>query len=66
MPQRVYNINPIIELMNEWYSSEEPAHTLDEVLFFYTTKRMEEGCTCQEDVNVITQLKGLRDAFSKA
>lgn len=66
MPKRVYNINPIIELMNEWYSSEELAHTLDEVLFFYTTKRMEEGSTCQEDVNVITQLKGLRDAFSKA
>lgn len=65
MQQQVYNINPIIELMNEWYSSEELAHTLDEVLFFYSIKKMEEGCTCQEDVNVITQLKSLRDALSK-
>lgn len=60
-----YNTQPLVELMNEWYSPKELADTLDDVLFYYCMKRLEEGCTCREDAAVVSLLKELRDAFRK-
>lgn len=60
-----YNTSPILELMNEWYSPEEIAKTLDDVLFYYAVKRLEEGNVYKGDAEIVNLLKDLRDAFSK-
>ena len=54
---------PILELMNEWYSPEEIAKTLDDVLFYYAVKRLEEGNVYKPDAEIVSVLKDLRDAF---
>lgn len=56
---------PILELMNEWYSPEEIAKTLDDVLFYYAVKRLEEGNVYKGDAETVNILKDLRDAFRK-
>lgn len=61
-----HNTAPILELMNEWYSPEEIAKTLDDVLFYYAVKRLEEGNVYKGDAEIVNLLKDLRDAFSKA
>lgn len=58
-----HNAAPIVELMNEWYSPEEIAKTLDEVLFYFVVKRLEEGCVGKPDAEIVSVLKDLRDAF---
>ena len=60
-----HNTAPILELMNEWYSPEEIAKTLDDVLFYYAVKRLEEGNVYKGDAETVNILKDLRDAFRK-
>lgn len=60
-----HNMTPIVELMNEWYSPELIAKTLDDVLFYFVVKRLEEGNVCKDDAESVTLLKDLRDAFRK-
>ena len=60
-----HNAAPILELMNEWYSPEEIAKTLDDVLFYYAVKRLEEGNVYKGDAETVNILKDLRDAFRK-
>lgn len=64
--EKEHNTAPILELMNEWYSPEEIAKTLDDVLFYYAVKRLEEGNVYKGDAEIVNLLKDLRDAFSKA
>lgn len=61
-----HNTAPILELMSKWYSPEEIAKTLDDVLFYYAVKRLEEGNVYKGDAEIVNLLKDLRDAFSKA
>ena len=60
-----HNLAPIMELMNEWYTPEEIAKVLDDVLFFFVLKRLEEGNIFKGDADSVTLLKMLRDAFMK-
>ena len=60
-----HNTAPNLELMNEWYSPEEIAKTLDDVLFYYAVKRLEEGNVYKGDAETVNILKDLRDAFRK-
>ena len=61
-----HNAAPILELMNEWYSPEIIAKAIDDVLFYYAVKRLEEGNVYKGDAEIVNLLKDLRDAFSKA
>lgn len=63
--EKEHNTAPIVELMNEWYSPEEIAKTLDDVLFYYAVKRLEEGNVYKGDAETVNILKDLRDAFRK-
>lgn len=60
-----HNTQPLVELMNEWYSPKLIAKTLDDVLFYFAVKRLEEGNVFKGDAETVSLLKDLRDAFRK-
>ena len=65
MEAKEHNVTPIMELMNDFYTPELIAKMLDDVLFYYAVKRLEEGNVYRGDAETVNLLKDLRDAFSK-
>lgn len=65
MEAKQHDMTPFVELMSQWYSPELISKTLDDVIFFFVVKRMEEGNAYKCDAEQVTLLKDLRDAFRK-
>lgn len=65
MEAKQHNVTPIMELMNDFYSPGQIARTIDDVMFYYAVKRLEEGNVCSEDAMTVAILKDLRDALNK-
>ena len=66
MQPKVYNIEPLCRVFDEWYSPEEMHQMIDEVMFYYATTRMNEGTTGADDAKTLHILKMLRDAIRQA
>ena len=54
-----------MELINDFYTPKLIAKTLDDVLFYYAVKRLEEGNVYRGDAEIVNLLKDIRDAFLK-
>ena len=65
MEAKEHNVTPIMELINDFYTPNLIAKTLDDVLFYYAVKRLEEGNVYRGDAETVNLLKELRDAFLK-
>ena len=65
MEAKQHNVTPIMELINDFYTPNLIAKTLDDVLFYYAVKRLEEGNVYRGDAETVNLLKDLRDAFLK-
>ena len=65
MEAKEHNVTPIMELINDFYTPNLIAKTLDDVLFYYAVKRLEEGSVYRGDAETVNLLKDLRDAFLK-
>ena len=65
MEAKEHNVTPIMELINDFYTPNLIAKTLDDVLFYYAVKRLEEGNVYRGDAEIVNLLKDLRDAFFK-
>ena len=65
MEAKEHNVTPIMELINDFYTPNLIAKTLDDVLFYYAVKRLEEGNVYRGDAETMNLLKDLRDAFLK-
>ena len=65
MEAKEHNVTPIMELINDFYTPNLIAKTLDDVLFYYAVKRLEEGNVYRGDAETVNLLKDLRDAFLK-
>ena len=65
MEAKEHNVTPIMELINDFYTPNLIAKKLDDVLFYYAVKRLEEGSVYIGDAETVNLLKDLRDAFLK-
>lgn len=65
MGTKVYNTMPIQKLMEEWYTPEEITRTIDDVLFYYSITKMEEGNISKRDIDIVTILRSLKKSFEQ-